>query len=166
LARKKEVTDMAIDPKRFGTDLKLLNNLDLVKSSRDPPNDLFTRVRAETNQVDLDMHSDVDNLVQALLLRFLTPVGEMALLGHPDYGSRLHDLIGELNNETNRNRAKLFTLQALQAEPRVKEVRSVDVTQNRGDPVRMDIKISLLPVDSDTLLNLVFPFFLERGAEA
>jgi len=157
---------MAIDPKRFGTDLKLLNNLDLTKSSRDPPNDLFTKVRVETNQVDLDIHSEVNNLVQALLLRFLTPVGEMELLGHPDYGSRLFELIGELNNETTRNRAKLFTLQALQAEPRVKEVRSVDVTQNRGDPTRMDIKISLLPVDSDTLLNLVFPFFLERGVEA
>jgi len=157
---------MAIDPKRFGTDLKLLNNLDLTKSSRDPPNDLFTKVRVETNQVDLDIHSEVDNLIQALLLRFLTPVGELALLGHPDYGSRLSELIGELNSETNRNRAKLFTLQALQAEPRVKEVRSVDVTQNRGDPTRMDIKISLLPVDSDTLVNLVFPFFLERGVEA
>lgn len=157
---------MAIDPKRFGTDLKLLNNLDLTKSSRDRPNDLFTRIRVETNQSDLEVHSDVDNLVQALLLRFLTPVGEMELLGHPDYGSRLFELIGELNNETNRNRAKLFTLQALQAEPRVKEVRSVDVTQNRADPTRMDIKISLLPVDSDTLLNLVFPFFLERGVEA
>jgi phage baseplate assembly protein W len=157
---------MAIDPKRFGTDLKLLNNLDLTKSSRDRPNDLFTRVRVETNQNDLDIHSDVDNLIQALLLRFLTPVGEMTLLGHPDYGSRLHELIGELNSETNRNRAKLFTLQALQAEPRVKEVRSVDVTQNRAEPTQMDIRISLLPVDSDTLLNLVFPFFLERGVEA
>jgi phage baseplate assembly protein W len=157
---------MAIDPKRFGTDLKLLNNLDLTKSSRDRPNDLFTRIRVETNQSDLQVHSDVDNLVQALLLRFLTPVGEMELLGHPDYGSRLFQLIGELNSETSRNRAKLFTLQALQAEPRVKEVRSVDVTQNRADPTRMDIKVSLLPVDSDTLLNLVFPFFLERGVEA
>ena len=157
---------MAIDPKRFGTDLKLLTNLDLTKSSRDRPNDLFTRIRVETNQSDLEVQSDVDNLVQALLLRFLTPVGEMELLGHPDYGSRLFELIGELNSETNRNRAKLFTLQALQAEPRVKEVRSVDVTQNRADPTRMDIEVSLLPVDSDTLLNLVFPFFLERGVEA
>src|SRR5262245_61592466 len=153
---------MAIDPKRFGTDLKLLTNLDLTRSSRDRPNDLLTRIRVETNQNDLDIHSDVDNLVQALLLRFLTPVGEMELLGHPTYGSRLHELIGELNSETNRNRAKLFALQSLQAEARVKEVRSVEVTQNRADPTRMDIKISLLPVDSDTLLNLVFPFFLSE----
>jgi phage baseplate assembly protein W len=155
---------MAIDPKRFGTDLKLLNHIDVPdvrpKSTRDPPNDLFTRIRVETNQPDLDIYSDVNNLVQALFLRFLTPVGEMEPLGHPDYGSRLSELIGELNNETNRNRAKLFTLQALQAEPRIKEIRSVDVTQNRADRTIMDIKISVLPVDSDTLLNLVFPFFL------
>ena len=156
---------MAIDQERFGTDLKLLINLDRTKSNRDAPSDLSTRIRVET-RVDLDIHSKVDNLVQALLLRFLTPVGEMALLGHPDYGSRLSELIGELNNETNRNRAKLFTLQALQAEPRIREIRSVDVTQNPADPVRMDIKVSLLPVDSDTLLNLVFPFFLERGTES
>lgn len=156
---------MAINPERFGTDLRLLRNLDLVKSSRDPGNDLATRTRIEATR-DLDFYNQVDNLVQALYLRFLTPVGEMALLGHPDYGSRLHELIGELNSETNRNRAKLFTLQALQLEPRVKEIRSVTVTQNRAVPEQMDIRVSLLPVDSDTLLNLVFPFFLERGNEA
>ncbi len=154
---------MAIDQERFGTDLRLLRNLDLTKSSRDPGSDLSTRVRTGTGQFDLDLYSKADNLVQALLLRFLTPVGELALLGHPDYGSRLFELIGELNSETNRNRAKLFTLQALQAEPRVKEIRSVIVTQGLNDRTRMDIRISLLPVDSDTLLNLVFPFFLERG---
>ena len=156
---------MLINQERFGTDLRLLRNLDLTKSSRDPGNDLVTRTRVETSQFDLDILSTADNLVQALLLRFLTPVGELAILGHPDYGSRLSELIGELNSETNRNRAKLYTLQALQAEPRVKEIRSVTVTQSARDRTQMDIKVSLLPVDSDTLLNLVFPFFLERGIQ-
>jgi phage baseplate assembly protein W len=157
---------MLINQERFGTDLRLLRNLDLTKSSRDPGNDLSTRPRVETSQFDLDTLGTAENLVQALLLRFLTPVGDLALLGHPDYGSRLVELIGELNNETNRNRAKLYTLQALQAEPRVKEIRAVTVTQSLRDRTRMDIKVSLLPVDSDTLLNLVFPFFLERGTES
>jgi phage baseplate assembly protein W len=157
---------MANGQERFGTDLRLLRNLDLMKSSRDPGNDLSTNRRVETSQLDLDTLGTADNLVQALLLRFLTPVGDLALLGHPDYGSRLVELIGELNNETNRNRAKLYTLQALQAEPRVKEIRAVTVTQSLRDRTRMDIKVSLLPVDSDTLLNLVFPFFLERGTES
>lgn len=146
---------------RFGSDLRLLRDLER-QNSRSPGNDLLTIRRPETG-VDLATLTRVENLQQALLLRFLTPVGELAALGHPDYGSRLFELIGELNSQTNRNRAKLFALQALQAEPRVKEIRAVTVTQNRADRARMDINVSLIAVDSDTILNLVFPFFLERG---
>ncbi len=113
--------------------------------------------------MDLETLKGVDNLKQALLLRFLTLAGELAPLGHPNYGSRLFELIGELNTDTNRNRAKLFVLQALAAEARVKEVLSVQVIQNRTNPNRMAIKISLMPIDSDTPLNMVFPFFLEGG---
>ena len=156
---------MADSQDRFGIDLRLLRDLEK-QNSRSPGDDLRVRQRPETKGNDLEILSRVDNLSQALLLRFLTEVGELTLLGHPDYGSRLFELVGELNNETNRNRAKLFVLEALQAEPRVKEVRSVLVTQNRADRTRMDISISLRPVDSDTLLNLVFPFFLEGGAQA
>jgi phage baseplate assembly protein W len=148
---------------RFGTDLRLLLGLEQVKSNRDPGHDLAVRRRPETGQVDLDTWSGTDNLVQALFLRFLTPAGELAVLGHPDYGSRLHELIGELNTETNRNRAKLYVLQALAAEPRVKKVLSVKVTQNLRDRTRMDIEVNLLAIDSDSPLNLVFPFFLEGG---
>jgi phage baseplate assembly protein W len=149
---------------RFGTDLRLLRDLEK-QNSRNPANDLITRHRTGGGQ-DLDTVTRVENLSQALLLRFLTEIGELAVLGHPGYGSRLFDLIGELNSETNRNRAKLFVLEALQAEPRVKEIRSVNVTQNRAEPTRMDISVLLLPVDSNTLLNLVFPFFLEGGNQA
>jgi phage baseplate assembly protein W len=147
---------------RWGTDLRLLRNLER-QSERDRGRDLSTVQRPETGQVDLERLSGADNLKQALLLRFLTYVGELALLGHPNYGSRLFELIGERNTPTNRNRAKLFVLQALNAEPRVKEVRSVQVTQNRADPTRIDIDVWLVPSDSDTPLNLVFPFFLEGG---
>ena len=154
---------MAVVPERFGTDLQLLRSLDLTKSSRDPGNDLSTASRPGIAGADLKTLSKTDNLVQALFLRFLTPQSELAVLGHPDYGSRLRDLIGELNNETTRNRAKLFVLEAIAAEPRVKEVRSVLVTQNKSDRTRMDINASLMTIDSDTPLNLVFPFFLEGG---
>lgn len=155
---------MADSQDRFGVDLRLLRDLKQ-QNSRNPGNDLNLRRRQESGADDLDILARVENLSQALLLRFLTEVGELKLLGHPDYGSRLYELIGELNNETNRNRAKLFVLEALQAEPRVKEIRSVIVTQNRADRTRMDISVSLLPVDSDSVLNLVFPFFLEGGVQ-
>jgi len=151
---------MATDPKRFGTDLRLLGNL-VAQNSRARGSDLFTSVRPETGQTDLARLTGVENLQQALLLRFLTPVGELAHLGHPDYGCRLHELIGEPNTETNRNRAKLFTLLALQAEPRVKKVLNLSVTSRRQNPSQVDIAVQLQAVDSDTTLNLVFPFFFE-----
>ncbi len=151
---------MAKAPERFGADLHLLRDLEQ-QNDRDRGADLLTTRRPETGQVDLQTLSGVENLQQALLLRFLTMQGELAVLGHSDYGSRLHELIGERNTETNRNRAKLFVLQALAAEPRVKQVRSVTAKQNRADRARIDIDVSLISIDGDTPLNLVFPFFLE-----
>jgi phage baseplate assembly protein W len=145
---------------RFGTDLRLLGNLERQRG-RDRGSDLSTADRPPAGAVDLETLGGNDNLQQALLLRFLTPAGELAPLGHPDYGSRLYELIGERNTQTNRNLAKLFVLQALQAEPRVARVRSVTVTPGPGDPTRIDVAVSLDAIDADTPVNLVFPFFLE-----
>jgi phage baseplate assembly protein W len=150
---------VAVSSARFGQDLRLLGDLEF-QNDRSPGDDLSTRKRPATGLVDLQTLTGVDNLTQALLLRFLTRVGELTELGHPDYGSRLHELIGELNTDTNRNRAKMFVLQSLGGEPRVKQVLSLTVTQNPAFRDRMDISVSLLPIDSDTPLNLVFPFFL------
>lgn len=152
-----------IDFARFGSDLRLLEDLSR-QEQRDRGADLMTRVRPESGRTDLARLDGVENLKQALLLRFLTPVGELAALGHRDYGSRLHTLIGERNNETNRNRAKLYTLEALAAEPRVQEVLDVQVLGRRSEPTRLDIHVTVKVVDHDTPLNLVFPFFLERVA--
>ena len=41
-----------------------------------------------------------DNLAQAIVMRLLTPRGELAELGHPEYGSRLNELLGAPNTET------------------------------------------------------------------
>lgn len=154
---------MAVNQERFGIDLRLLRDLDRIKSNRDPGHDLSVRKRNETSLVDLDTYVGADNLVQALVLRLLTPQGELAVLGHPTYGSRLAELIGELNTETIRNRAKLYTLEALTADPRVKQVQSVIVKQSKRDRTQVDIAVKLLAIDSDTLLNFVFPFFLEKA---
>ena len=150
---------MADNAERYGTDLRLLEDLEF-QNDRNRGSDLATIERDETREIDLETLAGIDNLKQALLLRFLTPMGELAALGHPDYGSRLYELIGERNIESNRNRAKMYVLQALAAEPRVKQVRSVRVTQGLADRTRVDIAVSLTAIDSDTPLNLVFPFFL------
>lgn len=155
---------MPLIEERWGIDLRLLGNLEK-QNDRERGSDLFTTRRAETGQIDLETLPGTENLKQALLLRFLTPMGELAILGHPTYGSRLYELLGELNIERTHNLAKMFVLQALAEEPRVKQVLSVKVTQNRAVREQMDIDIWLTPVDSDTALNLVFPFFLAPGSQ-
>lgn len=148
------------DNLRWGSDLRLLDNL-LRQNDLDVGRDLFVAERRATGQVDLETLTADDNLKQALLLRFLTRRGELEPLGHPTYGSRLFDLIGELNTLATRNRAKLYVLEALAMEPRVAEVLSVTVETNRAEPTQIDIDVRLRPIFADTVLNLVFPFFLQ-----
>jgi phage baseplate assembly protein W len=147
-------------PERFGADLRLLGDLER-QSQRGRGSDLRTVGRVAPSRVDLDRVEGVQNLQQALLLRFLTPRGELTHLGHPTYGTRLHELIGEPNTVTTRGRARLFALQALVEEPRVAEVVSLEVVTRRDAPSRIDIVTTLRAVDEDTPVNLVFPFFLE-----
>ncbi len=148
------------DNTRWGADLRLLDNL-LRQNDLDVGEDLFVTERLETGQIDLETVVADDNLKQALLLRFLTRRGELEPLGHPTYGSRLFDLLGERNTLANRNRAKLYVLEALAMEPRVAEVLSVQVETNRREPTQIDISVRLRPIYADTVLNLVFPFFLQ-----
>jgi hypothetical protein len=144
------------DPQqRLGSDLRLLANL-VRQNDRNGGSDLMTASTQGGN--DLATLQDAPNLVQALLIRFLTRQGDLAPLGHPSYGARLYTLIGALNNAANRDRAKLFVLEALGAEPRVQSVTSVSVSAGARD--RIDIAVTLLAIGSDTPLNLVFPFYL------
>jgi phage baseplate assembly protein W len=149
----------------FGSDLRLLDDLER-QNSRARGNDLLVRTRTRSGRFDLATVSQIDNIRQALLLRLLTPVGELEPLGHPEYGCRLGELIGALNNERTRNLAKMFVLQALADEPRIEQVLTVRVTPSRTDRTRIDITVDALTREGPSPLNLVFPFFLEPGATA
>ncbi|HEY7007542.1 MAG TPA: hypothetical protein VH395_01300 [Jatrophihabitantaceae bacterium] len=150
---------------RWGSDLRLLDDL-FQHNDRTPGSDLVSVRRSETGERDLATLTELDNLQQALLLRFATRQGELTVLGHADYGSRLHELIGEPNTESTRNRAKMYTLIALAGEPRVAQVISVDVTTDAADRGRINIAARLKTQHEDTPLNLVFPFFLDGGVTA
>jgi phage baseplate assembly protein W len=114
-----------------------------------------------TDLGDLDTVAGVDNLVQALLIRFNTPLGDLAALGHPEFGSRLHDLIGRGNTETTRNLVRLFTLETLRQEPRVGQVRGLFVQTIDRQPDRVLVSVDLTPIESSTPVNLVFSIGLE-----
>ncbi|MBW4710444.1 hypothetical protein KX928_21855 [Roseobacter sp. YSTF-M11] len=147
---------------RLGTDLILLRNR-RAQTDRDRGRDLVTAERPGSGGIDLSTVHGVENISQALLIRFLTNEGELAELGHPTYGSRLYLLIGEPNTEANRNLAKLYALRTVQSEPRVERVLSAEVRQGRADPARVDIDLRLKILGEDSPLNLVVPFFFNTG---
>jgi len=98
--------------------------------------------------VDLATTSGRDNLGQAITVRLLTPRGELAELGHPEYGSRLHELIGSPNSETRRSLTKLFVLESLAQEPRIEKIVRCDVAPAPGSRDRVDVVLEVTPVAS------------------
>jgi phage baseplate assembly protein W len=83
---------------------------------------------------DLDLLAGRENLAQALLLRLLTPQGALAALGHPGYGSRLHELVGQNKTESLRLLCRAFALEAVRQEPRVEDA----ATELTFDPASED----------------------------
>lgn len=104
-----------------------------------------------------------DNLAQAVLLRLLTPRGELAPLGHPDYGSRLHELVGAPNTATQRSLVKLHVLESLAREPRIAEVEEVRVEPVAGTRDRVRVEIAVVPAAAAGSVT-IGPFTLELGA--
>ena len=115
-------------------------------------------VRRGTHR-DLAVAEGLDNLTQAIANRLKTRRGELASLGHPTYGSRHHELIGEPNVPRTRNLIKLYVLQALRDEPRIERVLRADVRAEHDPPrdtVRIEIQARV--VGEAVPLNLVVPF--------
>jgi phage baseplate assembly protein W len=110
--------------------------------------------------VDLRVVGAKANLVQSLIMRLKTERGELAPLGHPDYGSRHHALVGELNTEANRNLVKLYVLEALRQEPRLEAVVRVEVKPGEGRENRdkVDVVATVRMKGVTDPLNLVVPF--------
>ncbi len=111
---------------------------------------------------DFGVIESKDNLGQAVMMRLLTPCGELEALGHPEYGSRLHELIGSPNNPVHRNLVKLYILESLAQEPRIQKIIRVVVDPAPGTRDRVNVLIQVLPVAATGLLT-IGPFTLELG---
>ena len=108
---------------------------------------------------DVALIDGMDNAVQAVIHRIKTMQGELAELGHPEYGSRHHELIGEPNSEHNRNLVKLYILQALAHEARIERIRKAAIRFDRSRaPDRVEIVLELSFIGVQAAANLVVPF--------
>jgi phage baseplate assembly protein W len=125
--------------------------------------------------LDFDIIAGRENLGQSIIMRLLTPRGELAPLGHPEYGSRLHELVGRVNTETTRNLVKLYILEALALEPRIQPRIDITVTPADVDPPRIskgfrnialaprvNVEITVRPTGTTTTVT-IGPFTLELG---
>src|SRR5205823_7768342 len=131
---------LALRDRQFGVDLALhytgpggwWEDADLVAER--PPG-VFA------SPVDIATKSGVEAAVQFLVDRLKTQQGELVALGHPEYGSRHHELIGDPNIERTRNLIKIYVLEALRHEPRIQSVLKADVraaTNPPRDTVRIE----------------------------
>lgn len=111
---------------------------------------------------DMDVVSGRENLSQAIMMRLLTPRGELSALGHPEYGSRLHELIGQQNTETTRNLVKLYILESLQMEPRIEETVEATVEPAQGSRDRINVLLRVQPTGEVDVVT-IGPFSLELG---
>ena len=111
---------------------------------------------------DIELAEGNDNIEQALLLRLRVRKGELAPLGWPDYGSRLHELIGEPNNSRTHVMLMAHARNAVELDPRVAEVLLIraEVLPGERDVVTLVMDIAL--IDAPNPLNLVFDVSLER----
>jgi phage baseplate assembly protein W len=110
---------------------------------------------------DLETIGEEYNLAQAIIMRLNTMQGELTDLGHSSYGSRLHELVGEPNNERTRELVRIYALESVNRDPRVEEVVGISVETIKGDLSRIDISISVRAMGLTSVLNIVFPFYLE-----
>jgi phage baseplate assembly protein W len=112
--------------------------------------------------VDLQANSDLlttkglNNLAQAIINRLSTRQGELAALGHPNYGSRLHQLIGQGNNTRSRAFAELYIRECLAQESRIEEILDIVFAPPNHFLERdtLKIRINIKPAGIETTSSL------------
>jgi phage baseplate assembly protein W len=126
-------------------------------------------LRAQRSQAigatDLAVVEGAAAMRQAIANRLKTWRGELAALGHPAYGSRHHELVGEPNVERTRNLIKLYVLQALKHEPRIERVLAAAVRAEHEPPrdtVRLELTVQIIGLPLP--LEVIVPFSLAGGA--
>lgn len=123
-----------------------------------------TAVNLIADRGDLGLISGRANLAQAIVNRLLTRQGELTDLGHPDYGSRLYQLIGQPQSRRTHTRAEFYVRESLAAEPRIAEIVAVSIAvpdvRSEARSV-LAIEIIVRPSDASEPLTIALAVNLE-----
>lgn len=107
----------------------------------------------------LDTVDGHTNLAQAIVNRLWTRKGELAELGHPEYGSRLYELIGEPNNLRLRVLTEIYIRDCLAQEERIAEIQYIQFSPPERGIKRSILRVTLgvLPIGYTQPLTFTFP---------
>lgn len=100
---------------------------------------------------DLAVVSHADNLRQALLMRLLARRGELAHLGHPDYGSRIDEFMGANLDRLELARLERFVHRTLMSDSRVAAVTWLQVRARADTPGAVDVEATVRAVGGDSI---------------
>lgn len=114
------------------------------------------------NEQDLSVASGNANIIQALILSLKVRKGELSSLGWPNYGSRLHELIGQPNNSRTHIILMAHARNAIEQDPRVEELLQVRTVVLPGERSVVRLIMDIKLINEPTPLNLVFDMNLEE----
>ena len=132
----------------FGTDLQVADRAGGVD---------FTATRLG----DLNVAQGNENIIQALTLRLRVRKGELTPLGWPEYGSRIHELIGEPNLSRTHVQLMVYAREAIEQDPRVQEIESIQARVLPGERNVVRLTMEIILIHEQNPLNLVYDAELE-----
>lgn len=110
--------------------------------------------RLRCNELDEHVHQSV---------RLILDTGKGERVMRPDFGARLRDLVFAPVGPATAALVRHEVREALvRYEPRI-DILALDVTADPDQPQRLLIRLDYRVRRTDTRLNLVYPFYLDRG---
>ena len=105
-----------------------------------------------------------DDIREAIWIILSTAPGERVM--RPDFGCGIHEYVFAPNNTRTTGLVAFEVEDALTRwEPRI-ELQEVQVQSPPGDPTLLLISVDYRVRATDSLYNLVYPFYLQRGESA
>lgn len=138
----------------YGRDLKII-------SKKDPHGNIIMDAVLD-RKGDLDTLEERDLMIQAIRHRLITRKGELASLGHPEYGSLLEEIIGEPNIPDTHRIIETLVRDCLADESRIRNVERVVCTPSRENPhvVHISLEVTLIKKNED--IKITYPLYLEE----
>jgi len=134
--------------KAFGEDIALFNTGSSVELTRESSGEISSDIYGDIQTV-----KGIANLRQALIIRLSTPLG--SLVYHPNFGSRLHQLVGSRGTFEGIHKIKVEVERCVRSDKRVEAVK-IEKAELIDDCLNLDISITPMGLGKAFMLSFKF----------